>query len=247
MYNYYPIDFTWNTEMTQVCLPIMLALLSFIAFWFISHSEQVKAYFLNKNDADTASLKHFLYMKSSGFIVFGIIPLILCLLFIPNMTIEDYGLNFSMKTLGFTLIWAVGLSIIVIPFVNKNAKNPANYKIYPQIKSKKWNKNLMIKSLIGWLVYLLGYELLFRGVLLFPLLEQLGLWPAITINTALYSATHIPKGLNEALSAIPFGIILCLLTIASGNIIIAVVVHIAIAWTNNLATVMNHPEITYTQ
>ena len=32
-----------------------------------------------------------------------------------------------------------------------------------------------------------------------PLIDPLGMWPAIAINIALYSATHIPKGLDETI------------------------------------------------
>ena len=44
-------------------------------------------------------------------------------------------------------------------------------------------KNSLINAL-GWFLYLFGYEFLFRGVLLIPLIEPLGMWPAIAINTA---------------------------------------------------------------
>ena len=44
------------------------------------------------------------------------------------------------------------------------------------------------------------------------------MWPAIAINIALYSATHILKGLDETIGAIPLGFVLCLLTISSGTI-----------------------------
>ena len=67
-------------------------------------------------------------------------------------------------------------------------------------------------NLLGWAIYLFGYEFLFRGILLFPLAETVGVWPAIAVNIALYSATHIPKGLDETLGAIPLGLVLCWLT-----------------------------------
>ena len=72
-----------------------------------------------------------------------------------------------------------------------------------------------------------------------------GMWIAIAINTAMYSATHIPKGLDETIGAIPLGIVLCLLTIASGTIWIAFLVHVAMAWTNSLTAFKFHPEIGY--
>jgi membrane protease YdiL (CAAX protease family) len=75
--------------------------------------------------------------------------------------------------------------------------------------------------------------------------EAYGLWLAIAINVTLYSATHIPKGLDETLGAIPLGFVLCLLTVMSGNIWISVLVHIGMAWTNSLTALKYHPEIHY--
>ena len=81
-----------------------------------------------------------------------------------------------------------------------------------------------------------------RGV---PLAETVGVWPAIAVNIALYSATHIPKGLDETLGAIPLGLVLCWLTLASGTIWIAFLVHVAMAWTNSLTALKHHPDIHY--
>ena len=100
-------------------------------------------------------------------------------------------------------------------------------------------------NLLGWAIYLFGYEFLFRGILLFPLAETVGVWPAIAVNIALYSATHIPKGLDETLGAIPLGLVLCWLTLASGTIWIAFLVHVAMAWTNSLTALKHHPDIHY--
>ena len=94
-------------------------------------------------------------------------------------------------------------------------------------------------------MYLFGYEILFRGFLLFPLAEHLGVWTAIAINISLYSATHIPKGLEETIGALPLGLVLCILTLASGTIWIAFVVHVAMAWTNSFTALKFHPDIHY--
>jgi membrane protease YdiL (CAAX protease family) len=98
-------------------------------------------------------------------------------------------------------------------------------------------------NLFSWAFYLLGYELFFRGILLFPLVAKIGLWPAIAVNIGLYSATHIPKGLNEAVGAIPLSVVLCLLSVSTGTIWIAFLVHVAMAWTNSLASLKFHPEM----
>ena len=96
---------------------------------------------------------------------------------------------------------------------------------------------------MGWAAYLFGYELLFRGVLLFPLADELGVWTAIAINIALYSATHIPKGLDETIGAIPLGLVLCILTLYTDTIWIAFIVHVIMAWTNTFTALRFNPEM----
>jgi membrane protease YdiL (CAAX protease family) len=141
----------------------------------------------------------------------------------------------------------LGLSVILIPLAAFSAKKPKNLVNYPQIRAKTWNNKTFRLNLFGWAIYLFGYELLFRGILLFPLVEAYGVWLAIAVNVALYSATHIPKGLDETIGAAPLGFLLCLLTLMAGNIWIAFLVHVAMAWTNSLTALKHHPEIHYSK
>ena len=86
---------------------------------------------------------------------------------------------------------------------------------------------------------------MFIGVLLFPLVAVIGVWPAIAINTVLYSATHTAKGPEETIVDIPLGFILCLLTLYTGTIWIAFFVHLFAAWTSSLTALKHYPEIKY--
>ena len=243
--NYFEIDMSLHASDIRVCLPIMLALLFFVMYWFTAHSEGIKKRFYSTYDADTASVKHIFFTKYFGFISMGVIPTLICLIFIPEVSLADYGLRILPETTLFTTVWTVGLCAAVIPLAFFSAKKPKNLVNYPQIRAKAWTKKTLFLNLLGWALYLFGYEFLFRGTLLIPLVEPLGVWPAIAINTALYSATHIPKGLDETIGAIPLGIVLCLLTLASGTIWIAFLVHVAMAWTNSLTALKYHPEIHY--
>ena len=139
----------------------------------------------------------------------------------------------------------LALSALTIPLAYFSAKKPKNLLNYPQIRAKVWTKKMVFINAVGWFLYLFGYEFLFRGVLLIPLIEPLGMWPAIAINVALYSATHIPKGLDETIGAIPLGFVLCLLTISSGTIWIAFIVHVFMAWTNTFTALKFHPDMQF--
>ena len=243
MFESFEVNTSWSATDTQVFLPIFFALIFFVTYWFTAQSEKIKAMFFAKNDPDQASIKHIFFTKYFGFISMGVIPTILCLIFVPGISLADYGLTIIPETTMFTLAWTIGLSILVIPLAYFSAKKPKNLVNYPQIRAKNWTKKTLFINLLGWALYLFGYEFLFRGTLLIPLVEPLGVWPAIAINIALYSATHIPKGLDETLGAIPLGLVLCLLTLASGTIWIAFIVHVAMAWTNSLTALKHHPDI----
>lgn len=241
--NNFKIDWTWTDLDLRISLPLLLTLVFFSIYWFTSKSEKIKKRFYDKYDHDQASLKHIFFTKYFGFISMGILPTILCLVFLPKLTLADLGLTFIYKTAQFSIFWVLGLSILIIPLVYFSAKKPKNLVNYPQIRAKVWTKKMIFINALGWFLYLFGYEFLFRGVLLIPLIEPLGMWPAIAINIALYSATHIPKGLDETVGAIPLGFVLCLLTISSGTIWIAFIVHVVMAWTNTFTALKFHPEM----
>ena len=166
-------------------------------------------------------------------------------LFLKDFSLSDYGLVYIEETTLYSIVWTLGLSVLVIPLVHFSARKPKNLVNYPQIRAKVWTKKMVYMNALGWFLYLFGYEFLFRGVLLFPLIEPLGVWPAIAVNIALYSATHIPKGLDETIGAIPLGLVLCLLTLSSGTIWIAFFVHVAMAWTNTFTALRFNPETNY--
>ena len=241
--NNFKIDWTWTDLDLRISLPLLLTLVFFSIYWFTSKSEKIKKRFYDKYDHDQASLKHIFFTKYFGFISMGILPAIFCLVFLSKLTLADLGLTFIYKTAQFSIFWILGLSVLIIPLVYFSAKKPKNLVNYPQIRAKVWTKKMVFINALGWFLYLFGYEFLFRGILLIPLIEPLGMWPAIAINIALYSATHIPKGLDETVGAIPLGFVLCLLTISSGTIWIAFIVHVVMAWTNTFTALKFHPEM----
>ncbi|MBK8558078.1 MAG: CPBP family intramembrane metalloprotease [Lewinellaceae bacterium] len=71
----------------------------------------------------------------------------------------------------------------------------------------------------------------------------MGVWPAIAINTSLYAITHVPKGETEGIGAIPLGVLFCLITLESGTIWVAVLVHWVMSLSNEWLSLKHHPEI----
>lgn len=177
--------------------------------------------------------------RLTGVLFFGLIPVIVFVFFLR----EDIG-SYGIKRPGVSsFVWTLLLSLIIIPMNYFNSRKPDNLGQYPQIRKKDWSINLLILSSISWIAYLFAYEMLFRGFLLFASFSLLGTFPAIIINTGLYSLAHIPKGMKETLGAIPFGILISYLTLKSGSFWIAFFVHIVLALSNEWFSIMAHPDI----
>lgn len=174
-----------------------------------------------------------------GATIFGVIP-VLIILFSGAKSFEEFGIK---PPIGATYLWTLLLSLMIIPMNYFNAPKPDNLKVYPQIREEDWSFSLLIHSAFSWIIYLIAYKFLFRGFLFYTSLSVLGLWPAIIVNTVIYSLVHYPKGYKEMFGAIPLGIILCYLTYLTGSIWIAVFTHIILALSHEWFSLRSHPDM----
>jgi membrane protease YdiL (CAAX protease family) len=167
-------------------------------------------------------IHRYLFRKISGFLILGLIPAILAG-FIFSMWPAQAG--FIMGESLRLWPWIIGASFFFIGLNYFNSKNAELRAIYPELRLKQWTGTSLAIGIGGWILYLAAYEYLFRGLLLFSCIEAFGLWPALTVNLALYAALHLPKGMKEAIAAIPFGGLICYLTIETGSIFPAILIH----------------------
>ena len=92
---------------------------------------------------------------------------------------------------------------------------------------------------------MLAYEFLFRGILLYSCIHSFDIPAAVVINICIYSLVHFPKGINETIGAIPFGLILCLLVIHLDSVWVAVFIHSILALSNEWFSMKAHPDMIY--
>ncbi len=237
------IDLGFDLQDLRVFIPVVGGLIAFIIFWFAQKSDNLKNKFLEKHGADQGYARFIMFTRYLGGFSMGVLPALAFFIAFPNTTLSQLGLGFNENTFLASVIWIAGLSAVVIPLASFSAKKPKHLVNYPQIRAREWDTKMILGNLVSWAIYLLGYEFLFRGVLFFPLVEEIGLWPAIAVNIGMYSGTHIPKGIEETIGAILLSIILCLLTVQTGTIWIAFFVHVAMAWTNTLTALKHNPEM----
>ncbi|MEM0999172.1 MAG: CPBP family intramembrane glutamic endopeptidase [Bacteroidota bacterium] len=230
----------WNEEALPAVLAIGVATIGFIIYYFTIISEKLAARFRERFGEEAGQARWVIAQRLIGAAVLGIPSLILIPLVLGKSP-AAYGISFSIN--GTAALYIAVLGAIIIPMNLFRAGKPANLVHYPQIRTKKWDVRLLGISSISWVLYLLGYEILFRGLLLFGCVEALGVWPALAINASIYSFAHFFKGIGETVGAIPFGIVISILCLHTGNFMVAFIVHCFLALSNQTVAVFKNPEI----
>lgn len=214
----------------------------FSLYWFLFISPAFKKRCTKAKEGDGGLIMHILRLKYAGLLILGIIPVGIFLILFPKYSLSDLGIGFNPETAGKSLMWIGTLASAALLFNWFAARRRKIFNMYPQIRVKHWDTRLMTQYASGWVIYMLGYEMLFRGLLLFPLADGLGVWPAIAINVVLYMSSHIPKGADETFASLFFGPLMCYVTLSTGTIWAAWIIHSILVVSNSMVSLRFHPE-----
>lgn len=185
---------------------------------------------------------NFIFRKISGFVIYGLIPFILVII------TDSWGSIRGIMSVGdFSGIWLLLLAVCTIIIVLNAyiARNPTVQKVYPELRLSSWSPGDLLLESTSWIIYLGGYEFLFRGLLLFTCIQAFGTWPAVAVNLVLYAALHYPKGWKEMLGAIPFGLVLCYVTHKSGSVLPAIIIHSVQAISCEMFAIFYSPDMKF--
>lgn len=177
-----------------------------------------------------------------GFLLFGPLAFLFAYPFLQGTPNE---LGFLIGDTRYFSLWLIGLLLALLLFNRFASQTKTNQEAYPQVRYHTWTYKFFFVNAVTWLVYLLGYEFLFRGLLLFPVSEVIGFWAAVGLNVVLYSIVHAPKGWQEVLGAIPFGIVLCIASHQTGGFWIAFIAHGSQAIINEFFTIRSNPDMAF--
>lgn len=177
--------------------------------------------------------------KATGILFTGVFPFIIFILLL-DLEPDKSGLTAG----GIRQFWYLYLILpataVLISFIT--AKSPNIQAVSPQLRLKRWNLKHFFLSVSFWFIYLFGYEFFFRGILWFLCYNAFGFFPALVINIVLYSAVHLPKGIFMSAGAIPFGVVLCLLSYLTGSFYLSFIFHSCMAITTDLSSFYHNPE-----
>jgi membrane protease YdiL (CAAX protease family) len=214
--------------------------IGFASYYFLSHSQQLAGrigILIKRFDSQGNKI---VLQRMLGVLFLGIISSLI-ILALPGVGLQNYGLGFSF--IASPPWWSYLLIPLILGLGVLAARKPGNLALYPQIRLKQWTPSLLFISAITWIAFLIGYEFLFRGFLLHASLAIMPPLPAFALNCALYALAHMYKGPRETFGAIPVGIVLCYLTLITGNIWSAVILHSAMALSNEWFSIQAHPDM----
>ncbi len=227
-----------ETELIIVCGTFVLG---YTSYYVIARSSPVRAWFHRRLSHDAAEIAHTLVSRLVMVVGFGVLPSVLLAVIGPR-SLAAYGLTIRWSPSAAIVI--ASLSVVVALVIRFNPGRRKLTAHYPQMRLATWSPREISVNVASWAAYLFAYELMFRGFLLQALLPY-GVVLAVAVNIALYVAVHVPKGLSEAIAAVPFGLLLCFLTIEYGTIWAAFILHLALALANSLVAIAENPQMQY--
>jgi membrane protease YdiL (CAAX protease family) len=214
-------------NLSPILITIIVVLL-YALYYIVAYSSLNKRIYRTFAAKINETVFHSVFFRLSGFVIFGLLSA-----FIFH---QIYGVKFDFLTQPIEhfkemLPWTIALFLIaiIIPYMNvRNSKRSQ----YPQFKIENWTISYQLLSYTTWMLYLMGYEFMFRGILLFGTVGEMGYYPAIILNVVLYALAHIPKGWKEVLGCFILGPILCAVALYTHNIIIPTILHITVCLCN---------------
>lgn len=230
------IDAVFLKTIFATCLIIP----GYYAYHFLSDSKKVSNWFSNRYTYERSEIYRFFYQKITGFVLLGVLPGILFFHFFELST-EGYSIVFFTDNLSWFSFYALLGVILIVTFFSAKAKEVN--AVVPVMRLRNWKIIHLTFSMFGWGLYLLAYEFIFRQMLLFSWTEAYGSYTAILVNVIIYAVFHIPKGKLETLGSIPFGIVLCLVSLHAGTFLPAFLLHFALAVSTELFSIYHNSQM----
>ncbi|MGW8315931.1 MAG: CPBP family intramembrane glutamic endopeptidase [Bacteroidales bacterium] len=230
----------WNPDSIKILVALLYSVSGFSIYYFLSQAEGPVLMIRNRYPTLDQLVYSVILQRIWGFLFLGIVPLMI-IVFSYRESLSFYGLSF--RFLHAPPGWTYGLVPLILLLSYFTSHAPVNLERYPQIRCKNWTRGILLISAISWIIFLVGYEYFFRGFLLYSCLSVMDPWMAMVLNAALYAMAHLYKGPMETFGAIPLGFILCYVTIVTGNIWSAVLLHSLMALSNEWFSLKAHPHM----
>ncbi|MBC6996786.1 CPBP family intramembrane metalloprotease [Neolewinella lacunae] len=225
-------------------LSLLTGTLGFILWYALSPSLRLPKSFQIQYDVNSSYFSRILRRRLLGAFLFGGVPLLMVFWFkwLGDISLVDLGISFAWSpAVGY---WLLGLLPVTLLFNFLSTRGRAHLLEYPEIRLTCWTPLMCICSAFFWLLYLVGMEFLFRGMVLQSVFMNTGsTWLALLVSTGMYGMIHYFKNNRISVGSIPYGLIMAYATLESGSLLPTIIVHVVGAWTTEWTALYLHPEV----
>jgi uncharacterized protein len=215
---------------------ISIAIIEFISYYYTSRRFfrfNLFDYFV---DNENIYFIEYAYWLTSEFISQFCIPFLL-ILFVLKGKPKDYGIQLGDKKTGFSL--SIVIIIIMFPILWIVSGYGSFQETYPQCQYVRDSWNLFFIYEFCFLLYMIGWEFIWRGYMLFGLKEKFGNY-AILLQMIPFTLLHNGKPQIETLGAIIAGIALGILAVRTRSFIYGVIIHTAVMFMIDIISVIRY-------
>ncbi len=224
-------------------LTLVIASLGFITWYMLSTSLLLPVRFQVLYDANPPYVNRIFRRRIIGAIIYGVIPLYVIkftgLLGRPDLSDLNIFFHWNHKV----SMWLLFLIPVVLIASYFSTKTTSSLELFPDVRVRFWRPRIFVWSAIWWIVYLVAYELFYRGLLFQSLRFHMSDLLAIVAATAIYSLAHYFKRNRVSFFSILYCALSCYMVIDTGSIIPGIVLHIVNALSIEWLSIRHHPEM----
>ena len=212
-----------DTRPAWVILVAMIALTQFY-YWTRADTIGVTAVGRGWVEMTRQPVSMLQYHLAAGLIL-GALPL-LCARKLCGLGLKDLGLGLGRPVKG--LVWlAIGIPVAVLA-AKLSSVQPEMRAVYPLDPGLTAATGPFARHAGLQFIYYSGWEILFRGILLYGLKDRFGFAAANIIQTALSVVAHFGRPFTETASAIPAGLAFGGVARQTGSVWYVVIIHWAV-------------------
>jgi membrane protease YdiL (CAAX protease family) len=163
------------------------------------------------------------YARILGIVIF------ICYSLFVSAAMKEKLLQYIQTQWAFGLKDLIAIVIVMAVLYFFQSKQRDKVKEIQAFRLAKMNMPQLALYALVWIIYLTFYEIYFRGYLLYLAFPVSSLYTIIAFNLFLYAFVHINKGWQQVVMSFPFGFLLCLVTLYTGHIWFALIIHIQLA------------------
>jgi membrane protease YdiL (CAAX protease family) len=210
---------------TSAAVVLCVATLTWVGYHFATTPAFVRRLHPEADSPDALSTATAWHRKLLGALLFTAVALGCGIAF-------DLPLGLTQDELQRSLLWTLVPFALLLPLLILSARRPAFFAHYPEVRAPLTG-SVRLANAAAWLVFLFGYELFFRGLLVLGLAPLIGPLPAAAASLMLYVVTHLHKHPGEALGSFVMGLLFSYVALETHSLVMPVTLHLLIALTND--------------